>query len=182
MIRKSYEGKNRINLDWHIQPRLRLFTLEQHILIQLALVLRCQHIRHGLVFCNVQYPVQAVGHIKHISVVHKVNHQQILFARTAACATAKLLQIDCFGHGRARHEQHRGMRAVPAFVQKVTGAKNIGRAGFIVLQDFFRTSTRSRPETASAFTPLSRSNIAISAAWSTLAQKITVFLPLTYFR
>ena len=33
-------------------------------------------------------------------------------------------------------------------------------------------------KTASAFTPLSRSRFAISAAWSMLAQKITVFLPL----
>ncbi len=81
--------------------------------------------------------MQTVGHIEHIGVVHKVNHQQVLFPRAAACATAKLLQIDRFGHSRARHEQHRCMRAVPAFVQKVTGAKNIGRAGFIVLQDFF---------------------------------------------
>ena len=125
------------HIDWHIQPRFRLFALKQHILIQLALVLRCQHIRHRLIFRNVQHPVQAVGHIEHISVVHKVNHQQILFARTAACTTAKLLQIDCFGHGRACHKQHRGMRAVPAFVQKVAGAENIGGAGFIVLQDFF---------------------------------------------
>ena len=38
--------------DRHIQPRLWLFALEQHILIQLALVLRCQHIGHGLIFCN----------------------------------------------------------------------------------------------------------------------------------
>ena len=29
------------------------------------------------------------------------------------------------------------MWAVPAFVQKVAGAENIGRAGFIVLQNFF---------------------------------------------
>ena len=50
------------HIDRHIQPCLRLFALEQHILIQLALVLRCQHIRHGLIFCNVQHPVQAVGH------------------------------------------------------------------------------------------------------------------------
>ena len=81
--------------------------------------------------------MQAVRHIEHIGVVHKVNHQQILFARAAACATAKLLQINRFGHSRACHEQHRGMRAVPAFVQKVTGTKNIGRAGFIVLQNLF---------------------------------------------
>ena len=121
------------HIDWHIQPCLRLFALEQHILIQLALVLRRQHIRHGLIFCNVQHPVQAVRHIEHIGVVHKVNHQQVFFPRAAACATAKLLQIDCFGHGRACHEQHRGMRAVPAFIQKVAGAENIGRAGFIVL-------------------------------------------------
>ena len=81
--------------------------------------------------------MQTVWHIEHIGVVYKVNHQQILFARAAACTTTKLLQINRFGHGRARHEQHRGMRAVPAFVQKVAGAENIGRAGFIVLQDFF---------------------------------------------
>ena len=81
--------------------------------------------------------MQTVGHIEHIGVVYKINHQQVIFSRTAAGATTKLLQINRFGHGRARHEQHRGMRAVPAFVQKVAGAKNIGRAGFIVLQDFF---------------------------------------------
>ena len=40
------------HIDWHIQPRFRLFALKQHILIQLALVLRCQHIGHGLIFCN----------------------------------------------------------------------------------------------------------------------------------
>ena len=38
------------HIDRHIQPCFGLFTLEQHILIQLALVLWRQHIRHGLIF------------------------------------------------------------------------------------------------------------------------------------
>ena len=81
--------------------------------------------------------MQTVGHIEHIGVVHKVNHQQILFPRAAACATAKLLQIDCFGHGRACHEQHRGMRTIPALIQQVTGTKNIRRTGFVIFQNLF---------------------------------------------
>jgi len=142
------------HIDRHIQPCFGLFTLEQYILIQLALVLRRQHIRHGLIFCNVQHPMQTVGHIEHIGVVHKVNHQQILFPRAAACATVKLLQIDCFGHGRACHEQHRGMRTIPALIQQVTGTKNIRRTGFVIFQDLIPDFYPVTPGNSLCFHPI----------------------------
>lgn len=79
--------------------------------------------------------MQTVGHIEHIGVVYKINHQQVIFSRTAAGASPKLLHIDCFRHCGPCHKQHRGMRAIPAFVQKIAGAKNVGRAGFVIFQD-----------------------------------------------
>ena len=39
-----------VYINRHIQPRFQLFSLEQHVLIQLPLVLRGQYIGHGLIF------------------------------------------------------------------------------------------------------------------------------------
>ena len=79
--------------------------------------------------------MQTVGHIEHIGVVYKINHQQVIFSRTAAGASPKLLHIDCFRHCGPCHEQHCGMRTIPALIQQVTGTKNIRRTGFVIFQD-----------------------------------------------
>lgn len=79
--------------------------------------------------------MQTVGHIEHIGVVYKINHQQVIFSRTAAGASPKLLHIDCFRHCGPCHEQHCGMRTIPALIQQVTGTKNIRRFGFVIFQD-----------------------------------------------
>lgn len=79
--------------------------------------------------------MQTVGHIEHIGVVYKINHQQVIFSRIAAGASPKLLHIDCFRHCGSCHEQHCGMRTIPALIQQVTGTKNIRRTGFVIFQD-----------------------------------------------
>ena len=84
--------------------------------------------------------MQTVGHIEHIGVVYKINHQQVIFSRTAAGASPKLLHIDCFRHCGPCHEQHCGMRTIPALIQQVTGTKNIRRSGFLIFQDLIPDS------------------------------------------
>ena len=98
--------------------------------------------------------MQTVWHIEHIGVVYKINHQQVIFSRTAAGASPKLLHIDCFRHCGSCHEQHCGMRTIPALIQQVTGTKNIRRTGFVIFQDLIPDFYPVTPGNSLCFHPI----------------------------
>ena len=84
----------------------------------------------GLVVFQAKETVHGIGHVVLAGVVDEVEHHEAFFPRRQAHAAAQLLGIEHFGHGRPRHEEHLGGRAVPAFVEQVAGAQHFKAARF----------------------------------------------------
>ena len=110
------------HVDRIIYKHLWLLPLPEHIHIHLHAVLGAQYQAARHVFGNAEDSMDRAGHIEHIGVVHEIENHQKIFARGFPHPAPELLDIDGLRHGWPRHKENLGVRRIPAFIQKITGA------------------------------------------------------------
>ena len=122
-------------VDGIIDEGIGLFAFPEHLVIPADTALRAQHHAARMIVRDVEEAVQGIGTVEEVGVVHEVKDHEEVLPLAGAHAAAELLHVDGLGHGGAGHEEHLGVRAVPALVQEIAGAEDRDLAGFVLLQD-----------------------------------------------
>ena len=107
-----------------IHQRARPLAPGVQALLRRLLRYRRGHQSAGVIVLQPEKPVQRIGHVVLAGVVHEVEHHQAVLAVRQAHAAPQLLGVKHLRHRGPRHEQHLGLRTVPALVQQVACAQH----------------------------------------------------------
>ena len=107
-----------------IDHRIGSFSFGVQFCFRLSITFSSEYGSACMIFIQLKQPVYRIRCVILACIIHEIEDHEVILALAIAHTTTELLCIEHLGHCRSCHKQNLGLRAVPAFIEKVAGTKH----------------------------------------------------------